>query len=82
VKKVRNTGKLGLFSINIATLADTLLFYSDIHLKNNPNYSQFIKGDEIAVMKVIIEKARLCDINDNVSYWNAKDGSIASQEKK
>eukprot|EP01031_Cornospumella_fuschlensis_P028481 gene28481-34379_t len=45
-----------------------------IHLNNNPDYAQFISGAEIAVMQVGIEKVRMCDINDKVSYWNNKHG--------
>lgn len=51
----------------------------NVHLSENMDYSQFIKGNEIAVIKVVIEKARLCDFNDKVSYWNAKDGYITAK---
>lgn len=47
-----------------------------MHLKNNPDYAQFIQGDQIAVLKVTVEKARMCDINDKVSYWNSKKGFV------
>jgi hypothetical protein len=43
-----------------------------IHLKNNPDYEQFIIGEEIAIIILRIEKARMCDINDRVSYWDSK----------
>ncbi len=55
-------------------LDNSMKLYREIHLKNNPDYAQFIKGDEIAVMKVQVERARMCDINDRVCYWSAKDG--------
>ena len=41
------------------------------HLKRNSEYSQFIVGDEIAVLCVIIDSARICNINDEVIHWNA-----------
>mmetsp|Transcript_1247 Transcript_1247/g.1294 ORF Transcript_1247/g.1294 Transcript_1247/m.1294 type:complete len:129 (+) Transcript_1247:131-517(+) len=53
--------------------------YRNIHLTNNPNYSQFICGNDIAVIKIFIEKARICDFNDKVSYWNNKDGVTCSE---
>ena len=46
---------------------------------NNPDYSQFIVGDDIAVVTIKIQKARMCDINDRVSYWNAKQGFVTSE---
>lgn len=49
-----------------------------IHLRSNPEYAQFIEGDDIAVIKVTVEKARMCDINDRVSYWNTKQGITCS----
>lgn len=54
----------------------SILFIRAIHLKNNPDYSQFIAGDDIAVIKIAVEKARMCDINDRVSYWTAREGFI------
>ena len=41
------------------------------HLKRNAEYSQFIVGEEIAVLCVIIDSARICNINDEVVHWNA-----------
>jgi hypothetical protein len=48
--------------------------YRRQHLDNNPDYAQFIVGSEIAVIAVEIEKARICDIKDQVSYWNYVHG--------
>ena len=45
-----------------------------MHLENNPNYAQFIVGNDIAVLIIRIDKARMCDVQDRVSYWNARDG--------
>ena len=42
-----------------------------VHLKHNAQYKQFIVGDEIAVLCVIVESARICNINDEVIKWNA-----------
>lgn len=55
-------------------------FYRAIHLNNNPDYAQFITGSEIAVMQIGIEKVRMCDINDKVSYWNSKHGYVSQQD--
>jgi hypothetical protein len=46
----------------------------NMHLENNPNYGQFIVGQDIAVLIIRIDKARMCDVQDRVSYWNARDG--------
>ena len=46
----------------------------NMHLENNPNYGQFIVGRDIAVLIIRIDKARMCDVQDRVSYWNARDG--------
>jgi hypothetical protein len=46
----------------------------DIHLKCNPEYSQFIAKDpdgNIAVVIVNIDRARICDIKDQVRFWNS-----------
>ena len=50
--------------------------YRQLHLSNNPGYSQFIEGEGIAVILIRIEKASMCDIEDKVSYWNNRDGMI------
>eukprot|EP00040_Diaphanoeca_grandis_P034369 m.212895 g.212895 ORF g.212895 m.212895 type:complete len:212 (-) comp33136_c0_seq5:30-665(-) len=42
-----------------------------LHVENNPNYRQFIVGDDIAVFTVTIDRARICDIKDNVQHWAA-----------
>jgi hypothetical protein len=44
--------------------------YRDLHLNNNADYRQFILGHDIAVIVVELERARICDIKDQVSYWN------------
>ena len=43
---------------------------------NNPDYEQFIIGSEQAIVVVRIEMARMCDLNDRVSYWNSKDVAV------
>ena len=44
--------------------------YRNIHLNKNPKYEQFIIGNDIAVIIVKIDSARICDIKDKVTYWN------------
>lgn len=44
--------------------------YRQIHLQNNQDYAQFIVGDDIAVILVKVNSARLCDIKDNVTQWS------------
>ena len=49
--------------------------YRKIHLASNPNYSQFIVGDEVAIITVHLDSARVCDINDRVSHFARQDKS-------
>ena len=46
--------------------------YRQIHQENNPDYRQFIVGKCIAIIVLRIERARCCDINDKVSYWDVR----------
>lgn len=48
--------------------------YRMAHLKANPRYPQFIIGKDIAILCVDVHTARICDINDRVTKWNANDG--------
>jgi len=55
---------------NIIQNEDTATKYRNIHLQKNPDYAQFIEGNEVIIIR--IEKARICDINDQVKHWDAK----------
>lgn len=44
--------------------------YRAAHLKNNPDYPQFIIGKDIAILRVDVAMARICNINDEVIKWN------------
>jgi hypothetical protein len=44
--------------------------YRKAHLQHNPDYPQFIVGDDIAVLCVHVTSARICDLNDKVIHWN------------
>jgi len=41
--------------------------YRSIHLQRNPDYSQFIEGNAVILVKV--DCARSCDIKDRVQFW-------------
>ncbi len=43
--------------------------YRQIHMERNPDYAQFNKSGAVIVVRV--EKARLCDVQDNVTTWEA-----------
>ena len=47
--------------------------YRQAHLSNNPDYPQFIVGDDIAILCVDVTSARICDINDQVTKWKVGD---------
>ncbi len=49
--------------------------YRAAHLKNNPDYPQFIVGNDIAMLRVDVAMARICNINDQVIKWNVSEGS-------
>ena len=51
--------------------------YRDLHLSNNPEYPQFIVGPDIAMLRVDVLSARICNINDEVIKWN-----VGSESKK
>jgi len=52
--------------------------YRAIHLARNEAYSQFIVGDDIAIITVHLQRARVCDVNDRVSHFK-RDGSTWSE---
>lgn len=43
------------------------------HLGINPDYEQFIRGEDRAILVIQPNFARLCNINDTVSMWSSKD---------
>ncbi len=45
--------------------------YRAAHLKHNPDYPQFIVGEDIAVLCIVVTYARICNINDRVETWSA-----------
>ena len=47
--------------------------YRAAHLKNNPEYPQFIVGKDIAILCVDVTSARICNIHDQVEKWDAND---------
>lgn len=51
--------------------------YRAAHLENNPEYPQFIVGKDIAILRVDVVTARICNINDEVIKWN-----VGADEKK
>jgi general stress protein 26 len=57
---------------------DTMERYRKAHLKHNPDYPQFIVGDDIAILCVDVRSARICNIADQVIQWNVADGKPKS----
>jgi len=57
-------------------------YYRGIHLASNPKYQNFIVGDDIAVLLVDVEAARMCNIHDRVSQWNRVDASETLQKSE
>jgi len=48
--------------------------YRAAHLKHNPEYPQFIVGDDIAILCVRVTSARICNIHDQVQKWDINQG--------
>ena len=46
-----------------------------LHAQRNPAYRQFILGDDVSMIRVKPETARICDINDNVQTWGQTGSS-------
>jgi Pyridoxamine 5'-phosphate oxidase len=44
--------------------------YRQAHLAHNPDYPQFILGENIAILCVYVTSARICDIHDSVTKWD------------
>jgi len=42
------------------------------HAERNPDYRQFIFGEDVAMISILPDTARICDINDNVQTWTSK----------
>ena len=55
---------------SVVTDIDTAERYRQIHLRNNPEYPQFIIGKDIAMLRVDVATARICNISDEVIKWN------------
>ena len=79
-----NTSSSGLYSItlngtcNIMTDKVKEESYRQSHLRHNPDYPQFIVGDDIAILRVDVTSARICNIHDQVIKWDVAD-SAANQ---
>lgn len=69
------------FSITLNGIAECIddreelsSYYRSIHLSNNKEYGQFIRKspeqDSPTVFLVRVDKARICDIMDQVKLWN------------
>jgi len=48
--------------------------YRTAHLDHNPDYPQFIVGDDIAILCIDLTSARICNINDQVIKWDVAKG--------
>lgn len=42
-----------------------------------PGYEQFIVGEDIAMVAIFVEQARLCNVKDEVSHWAVAGGAGA-----
>jgi len=61
--------------------------YRALHLERNANQRQFIVGDNIGILTVLVDTARICNQQDQVHSWEAKpvvrspsDGDVDSPE--
>lgn len=49
--------------------------YRKAHLNHNPEYPQFIVGENIAILCVDVTSARICNINDQVVKWDVAEAA-------
>jgi general stress protein 26 len=77
---VADDGGGGMYSITLnghcrilPNGSDSAERYRQAHLQHNPDYPQFIVGEEIVVLCVDVTSARICDIQDQVTKWNVQD---------
>ena len=54
--------------------------YRKVHLAQNASYAQFIVGDEIAIITVHLQRARVCDVNDRVAHFQRDQSGKAWAE--
>jgi len=52
--------------------------YRAAHLRHNPDYPQFIVGDDVAILCVNVSSARICNIDDRVLKWNVESPEALS----
>ena len=73
-KDYSNTHSITLYG-NVAILSgeDAENMRSKHLEKHGPNFSQFIIGDNIAVLSVEVNSAKICNIKDEVTTWDAGD---------
>ncbi|EKX50111.1 hypothetical protein GUITHDRAFT_135304 [Guillardia theta CCMP2712] len=45
--------------------------YRQIHLEKNRQYENFIEGEDKAVITVKVQRARMCNVKDQVTTWEA-----------
>lgn len=55
--------------------------YRQEHLRHNPDYPQFILGEEMDILCIDVTSARICDIQDQVVLWNVQLQKQSSQPK-
>ena len=85
--KGSNGSSSGLFSITlnghcrIVTDEVKSKKYRAMHLKNNPEYPQFIVGEDIAILCIDVTSARICNIYDQVQKWDVNDSTRSSISK-
>jgi general stress protein 26 len=76
VHDFQHDGKDGVYSITlngdcrIVDLAEKAEQYRAAHLNHNPEYPQFIVGEDIAILCVHVTSARICNIYDQVVKWD------------
>jgi hypothetical protein len=84
VHDFRQDGDDGVYSITLNGICRTVTdvkkaeHYRAQHLEHNPDYPQFIVGEDIAILCVDVTSARICDINDHVRKWNVGDNVESS----
>ena len=45
--------------------------------RHGPKYEQFIVGDDVAILAVYVESAKICNVKDEVRHWSVSDPSLS-----
>jgi hypothetical protein len=81
--KLSQSSKTGTFSVtvygSVSVLEGEIAEICRAHHKlANPSYGQFIDGEEIAILIIQPQYARICNVKDQVTVWSPTSTSTTT----